>query len=117
MTDEDKAPYVAQAQATRLKWEKELQIYKHELKIGVRPPVHSQSVTHVNIQKTGEEASCRITDLTEAGEEAIDDYCAEIPNSVAEKKQKLDRDAEKVTQRSNPTPDTEPNTASTARYP
>ena len=35
MTDEDKAPYVAKAQATRLKWEKELQIYKHELKIGV----------------------------------------------------------------------------------
>lgn len=36
MTDEDKAPYVAKAQETRLKWEKELQIYKHELKNGVR---------------------------------------------------------------------------------
>ena len=36
MTEEDKAPYVAQAQETRLKWEKQLQIYKHELKIGVR---------------------------------------------------------------------------------
>ena len=35
MTDEDKAPYVAKAQETRLKWEKELQIYKHELKNGV----------------------------------------------------------------------------------
>ena len=37
MTDEDKAPYVAKAQETRLKWEKELQIYKHELKNGVSP--------------------------------------------------------------------------------
>ena len=35
MSEEEKAPYVAQAQETRLKWEKQLQIYKHELKIGV----------------------------------------------------------------------------------
>jgi len=35
MTEEDKAPYVAEAQETRLRWEKSLQIYKHELKIGV----------------------------------------------------------------------------------
>ena len=36
MSEEEKAPYVAQAQETRLKWEKQLQIYKHELKIGVK---------------------------------------------------------------------------------
>ena len=42
MTDEDKAPYVAKAQETRLKWEKELQIYKHELKNGVRIELRCQ---------------------------------------------------------------------------
>ena len=45
MTDEDKAPYVAKAQETRLKWEKELQIYKHELKNGVRDLFNSSKVS------------------------------------------------------------------------
>ena len=40
MSEEEKAPYVAQAQETRLKWEKQLQIYKHELKIGVKHLIH-----------------------------------------------------------------------------
>ena len=47
MTDEDKAPYVAKAQETRLKWEKELQIYKHELKNGVRDFLIVRKLAHL----------------------------------------------------------------------
>jgi len=35
MSEEEKAPYVAKALKTRVKWEKQLQIYKNEIKNGV----------------------------------------------------------------------------------
>ena len=43
-----------------------------------------------------------MTDLTEAGEEAIDEYCSEIPNTVVEKKPKIEKtenDEPKLAQR------------------
>jgi hypothetical protein len=35
MSEDEKAPYVAKALETRVKWEKQLQIYKNEIKNGV----------------------------------------------------------------------------------
>ena len=45
--------------------------------------------------------------MTEAGEEAIDEYCSEIPNTIVEKKPKIEKpetDEPKLAQRYSPQP-------------
>ncbi|CBY06802.1 unnamed protein product [Oikopleura dioica] len=66
MSEEEKAPYVAKALETRVKWEKQLQIYKNEIKNG----------------KTGEQAAEKLNDLTEGGESALNEAVADLPSKM-----------------------------------
>ncbi|CAG5107389.1 Oidioi.mRNA.OKI2018_I69.chr1.g3296.t1.cds [Oikopleura dioica] len=67
MTEDEKAPYVAKALENRVKWEKQLQIYKNEIKNG----------------KTGEQAAGKLHELTEGGESALNEAVADLPSKMS----------------------------------